>query len=862
LLDLASLPDGRVAALTEGPRLSISTDKGEHYRDRTGELGGPPTGVSVIDGELWISDDGGKAYKLEAGGALKAFDRLPSPQPVKLRPRDPSWHGNDAPLIAAVRRGIKLDEASALVINAGDLVKIDLRTGAVKVLGPSRVPPDLPCELMRTGDEAIAVCAASRRPSLVISGLLGERGPRTEKTFPAEGPFYANDDGTLAFGGSCDGARMRLSVCVRDLHGEWVEHSVDVAPDAGADAGIDAGSKNAVDAGDPLPNPEDVSRWIPRAEGGPLGIINGKTPGTYDPTTGAVRAFRKSEEERRLASDLVRALQGGSGSRGAIIDRTWSVTEGGTLRGWLDGGQAVTISPSGEVERSAFTFPRAVVHGALGFAFDRDGRAFQTIDRGESWVEVAAPPLSGKLRNLGPQRCSPVGCELGPWARLGWAETPPAPQGEPPPPAPPPPSLPHAHLRELLCAGTGEEKSLSIAPSRTSPEDYGLGARRLPATDPMREPPLSYKRRFFGRTLVHPAFSASNGDTERPSFAVVHGYYAMFNDVADLRSPFDGIEVMGPQRDGGSFRRQLDFLEPFDPAGSVRSGSFALRDLGAFSKAAGLPFARMFPNEGPDIDGIAAILPLDPAGPSGVLFTFPSEAGQLVGTLSGGTSPRLKIGAMRTTPDPGVITSAVEIGANDVMALAVLGDGSSEIFRLTATGVSPIDRVPAPPSSDLSPGNPDALGVGPQGALVVIRMPSGEEPPSERDPALLLPLGGGAPMPLAPWSTLVLADDPACKGDPSGYRALLHTTAPWVRVRGAPTGRELAGIMSARVRWGTSRICLEAIEVPEAIRAQRSGDELETTIVARFAGGASAGRVGFAPGLELHQPVSCTLAPP
>ncbi|MFO0762956.1 MAG: hypothetical protein U0359_41355, partial [Byssovorax sp.] len=47
LLDLASLPDGRVAALTEGPRLSISTDKGEHYRDRTGELGGPPTGVSV-----------------------------------------------------------------------------------------------------------------------------------------------------------------------------------------------------------------------------------------------------------------------------------------------------------------------------------------------------------------------------------------------------------------------------------------------------------------------------------------------------------------------------------------------------------------------------------------------------------------------------------------------------------------------------------------------------------------------------------------------------------------------------------------------------------------------------------------------
>jgi hypothetical protein len=857
LLDLAALADGRAAALTEGGRLSLSTDKGEHWSDRTSQLAAPPATVGIISGELWISDENGKAYRLEAGGGLKEFDRLPTAQPVKLRPRDPAWHGNEAPLAAAVRRGLKLDEGSALVVQGGDVVRVDLRSGAIKVLAQSRLPPDLPCELMRAGDEVLAVCATSRRPSVVVSGLLGEKSQRTEKTFPVEGPFTVNDDGTLAFGGSCDGARMRLSVCTRDLHGEWTEHNVDVAPDAGADAG----TKNSADAGDPQPNPDDVVRWIPRAEGGPLGIVAGKVPGTYDPSTGAVRAFRRTEEERKIGGDLLRAIQAQSGSRAPILDRTWSASDGGTLRAWMENAQAVTISASGEVERSAFTFSRAAVQGALGFAFDRDGRAFQTVDRGENWIEVAAPPLSSKLRLLGPQRCSTVGCELGPWVRLGWEQSAPVTQGEPPPPVHPPPSLPHVPVRELSCTGSGEERSSLTPMSMTSSEDLGLGARKLPPSDGSREPPILYRRRFFARSLLNPPQGSSSSDAERPALALVHGYYASFNDPGDPRSPLDGILVMGPQHDPGSFRRQIDFVEPFDPAGAVRSGSFTLRDLGALAKGLGMPIGRLFASEGPEIDNVAATLPLDPAGASGLVFSFPSEGGQFVGVVTGGSSPRLKIIGVRAAPDPGVITSAVEVGTSELYALAVTGDGASEIFKITAGGISPIDRLAAPPSSDLYPANPDALALGPQGALALIRMPSAAEPPSLNDPALLLPLGGGAPTALAPWSTLISADDPACRGDASGYRALIHTSAPWVRVRGAPTGRELTGVMSARVRWGVSRVCLEAIEVPEGVRSQRSGEELETAIVARFLGG-GAGRVAYAPGTELHQPMSCSLTPP
>ncbi len=859
LIDLASLGDGRAAAITEGARLSISTDKGERWADRTAELAGAPASVQVIADELWISDENGKAYKVEPGGGLKDFDRLPTAPPVKLRPRDPAWHGNESPLVAAVRRGARLDESSAVVIQGGDVVRVELRTGAIKVLAPSRLPPDLPCEVMRAGDELLAVCAASRRPSLVVSGLLGDKGQRTEKTFPADGPFYANDDGTLAFGGSCDGVRMRLSVCTRDTHGEWVEHSVDVAPDAGTDAG--ASPKIGADAGEPQPNPEEVARWIPRAERGPLGIIAGKVPGTYDPASGAVRAFRRNEDERKIGSDLARAIQAPGGSRAVIIDRTWSVTEGGTLRGWMDGAQAVTISAAGDVERSAFTFPRAAVNGPLGFAFDRDGRAFQTLDRGESWIEVAAPPLSAKLRSLGPQRCGGVGCELGAWVRLGWDATPPVPQSEPPPPIALPPSLPHARLRQLLCSGAGDEQSNATPPSLSSPEDYGLGARKVPMSDSMRDPPFIYKRRFFARTLVNPTQGISSADVDRPALALVHGYYASFNEPDDPRAPFGGILVMGPQRDAPSFRRVIDFAEPFDPPGSVRSVSFTLRDLAPLARGTGVPLGRLFASEGPEIDTFAAVLPLDPVGPSGLVVTFPSEGGQFIATISGGRSASLKLAGLRSSPEAGTIISAAEIGPGEIVALAALGDGSEEIIKITGNGVSQVDRLPGPPSADVYPANPDALAVGPQGALAVIRTPSANEPPSASDPALLLPLGGGAPIVLAAWSTLVSADDPACRGDTSGYRALIHTSAPWLRVRGAPAGRETSGVMSARVRWGATRVCLEALELPETVRSLRSGEELETAIVVRFLGPGGAARVGFAPGLELHQVMTCSLAP-
>jgi hypothetical protein len=124
---------------------------------------------------------------------------------------------------------------------------------------------------------------------------------------------------------------------------------------------------------------------------------------------------------------------------------------------------------------------------------------------------------------------------------------------------------------------------------------------------------------------------------------------------------------------------------------------------------------------------------------------------------------------------------------------------------------------------------------------------------------LLLP---GAPaLPLAPWASLVAADDPACKSDAGGWRVTLQTTAPWLRLMGVADlrGNE-DSTMLLRVRWSTARACLEAVEA----RTQDVGNDtpMESWAVARFAGGAAAGRVVVVPGGEVRQPLECKLGAP
>jgi hypothetical protein len=147
-------------------------------------------------------------------------------------------------------------------------------------------------------------------------------------------------------------------------------------------------------------------------------------------------------------------------------------------------------------------------------------------------------------------------------------------------------------------------------------------------------------------------------------------------------------------------------------------------------------------------------------------------------------------------------------------------------------------------------GNPEAIAVGRQGQLAVLRLPSGSTPATSDDPALLL-APGSEPIALAPWSTLELASSPACSSSTEGSRALIQTPVSWL------AGESLAGkAMTAIVRWSTARVCLEAVEAPHASATT------ENWLVARFVGKSPGASLITRKGDETYrQAVTCSVAP-
>jgi hypothetical protein len=269
--------------------------------------------------------------------------------------------------------------------------------------------------------------------------------------------------------------------------------------------------------------------------------------------------------------------------------------------------------------------------------------------------------------------------------------------------------------------------------------------------------------------------------------------------------------------------------------------------------------------------GVVPVTPVDPSSPDDLLVTLADGGAALLRA-----SPT---GKARLVYEAGLLdelrtVSAVALDGDAFAYLEEDSAGRAIALRFGASGgpVTVLD-VNAPPTSDLYPANVDALAVGPKGELGLLRTPSGGEPPSAGDPAVLIVQGAPA-LPLAAWSTLTPADDPACKGDTAGWRVTLQTMQPWIKLagvsdlRGADDSR-----MLARVRWSPARVCLEAVELRTQDWGSSSASStgpygsvwdqpVESWVVARFTTGVSAGRVVIVAGAEARQPLECRLSTP
>ena len=238
LVEIVAVADGRVAAITEAGGALASIDRGAHFLDVAAGFHQPVASIVALDGDPFFLLGNGHAMRLETSGKLTELPKLPAPPKPLQHARDPRWHGSEPPLRALLHHGIPLDDRTALVASGGDIARIDLRTGAILSIAAGRLPPDLPCEAIRAGEAPLVFCGAPAHVSLVASFTNVEAPPKIERTFTSDGMIYAGDDGALAVSGPCTGEEPApATACVRDLHGEWSEVTLDnTAPptDAGA----------------------------------------------------------------------------------------------------------------------------------------------------------------------------------------------------------------------------------------------------------------------------------------------------------------------------------------------------------------------------------------------------------------------------------------------------------------------------------------------------------------------------------------------------------------------------------------------------------------------------------------------------
>lgn len=845
LVDVAAIDDGRTAALTTFGAALVSSD-GKQWTDVTAQLGAAPDGVDVVDGELWIHTSNTSA-RVDEGGHVTLFDEEKTATPLTLRPRDPRWHESTTPLRKAIRSGAMIDETTAVVVTQGALARIDVATGALISLSSVRLPTDADCEGVRTPDDVLFVCRRSGEAFVAAHGLA-EQAFGIEQSFAQSGTFYAGDDGALAFQGACSGAPTNdIAVCVRGPGGSWQEHIVNPNVSDGGAATVTS-----------------VDRWVPKLDGNAIGLTFGGSPTMVDARTGEVTllppdalAIADTSTSRRGRSYGKRAYSGWQ------IDRAWTATPSG-VRGWLGKGTAIDVGTDGSVVRAPYAFDQAVTNGNYGFALTADS-AFQSTDRGQHWTEVAAPPHAHTPQPaLSIDACGAMGCDLGGYFRVGWDVIAPMPPSAPDVLSAP--KLPITTLPAITCTPLGSQKIKVANRSPYSPTDLAMGAAKATFVPDHEDEIVHEVGAYWLQTPLRSVGDSGDGDGE-PSFrSITTGYGVAQADDGTLKAN-------GPVPSIALLRRQVGYVQAFDPQLQVRRSSIGMADYFAAARAAGLGSSATSLDSDPlTTETVVPLLGKDPAANDDIVisYTAVAEGGAFAIVRPNGSRMTLE----KDKPDGGVsFLGAAQVG-DDVALLQGNEDGSEQVFRWTGLALSALFEVPAPPNRDFSLANPDALAIGPHSEIGIVRTPSGGQPATKDDAALLY-LPGQAPSPLAPWSTLTLADDPACKADP-GWRLILTTTRPWLRA--ATPDMELSPSQSfMRVKWSATRVCLEGLEThlvaTTKTRVQMYDSPTERPsaspvvlsswltwkVLGTAAAPAGAGRGGAGAGFEMSQPMKCSL---
>ena len=532
----------------------------------------------------------------------------------------------------------------------------------------------------------------------------------------------------------------------------------------------------------------------------------GPEAGVYDATHGSFTHFSNDAHKRE---------SGVFSQPTDVVVNDFALNDDGNIVGYL-GRASFSLHRDGAVEHPAYDFTARVSAGANGVAVDRNGRLWQSRDYGQSWHEVQGPPGASAKRRPRPERCSRVGCSFGPWLRIGFPDT--SPRASELSEAPAPPASVSPALPRLSCTATAPPKTRWVTRARNAAggliEEFDFGARKFHVRE---EGAASAATWAVPGTLDSSPRAATILETE----------------LVSMTMPRFASLVSQP--------RVVRFSEFLGPTAVVES-RFTWQDVLRAGAHAGEPEA-----PASDRKSAAPVLSSQVGASDGLLLET-----NLAGVL---LWARANKPARVLDPEvPGTEPLAAQVrGKDELVALLESDDCAARVVVSDSAGTRSVLELPRRASRRSCPVNNDALAVGADGSLAVLRLPS-REPATKDDPALVL-RPGQQPLALAPWSTLEALD--ACPKDFAGWRALVHV-GPWLALTLPGVEVTEKTDLFAAVRWSETALCVEAIEM-DAGALVLNNEEIATRLFARFTGQPMASRRGFALGAEHDQPLSCKL---
>lgn len=791
LWDVAALDDGRAVMWVEPNRFLVRGTTRPEFVPLSKDLVDIRE-LSVASDQVWLNGSDGHRFTLEPNGTVMEADRAPSAAEPNLPVPDARWHRRESPRELVMQAGLLLSDTLALVEVDGAFAKVDLLTGAIVGLTPAVVAGARECVLVPSSGSILCVCKTGTNGSVVIAHAESEQ-PHIERSFVDVNKFYAGDSGTLLRAGGCDkaAAEDRLAVCLRLPSGRWTELSMSRESSTGDSASDETGP----DIGN-----AQVQRWIPTSDGGVLGVLTGSVMGLVD--------LRKRVVVP-ISSESFKANVGQFAVHAPMVDSSFRVASNGTIEGYSSNG-SVRLTSDGTVERSPHTFSKLFANGALAIATDGRNGLWQSVDYGQTWLNVAGPP--GQNGPLQIRSCSRAGCDLTSWYRIGSPATP-NDHGRP------------NHARrakfalldpapELKCTSQGQRtRRRSFPPKDRDGNDLGVahfGARSVP--------------NFGGEAPTLVSFSSGSTDA-----ALLRG-----NLVVDPRLLAEDPNAQLAAIVGSA---NLRYQEPF-AVPKIRETSLAWQPI----------FSVVTRTLGPEAtvdlsgDGIAVpVLSRVAAKSDGVLlFKAP------VYLWLRANSP-VQVGALPPElGSAGITSAAVDV---DGKLLFVAADDQSRLVKSDSTGAHTLAELPQ--VTIAGPPNPDVLALAVTGAPAIIRMWS-QYPPTADNPALIL--ASGEPKPLAPWATLTAGNCVAA----DGYRAIIVAGAGWLRLSLGGAVQPADSSFLAMVHWNQQRVCLEALEFPTA-EVDLGDSTVTSSMMVRFGNSGEAHRYAFAQGSELVEDYECQL---